>query len=102
MITISANGNKPAYGIKEYVLDTRADIKNLPVKGATTGSRAFIIETSEYYMLNSKKEWVEIKPYCDSIFDGDDDMEVIYDGGEMAEKEPEDEVQEVIYDGGNA
>lgn len=98
---ISANGNKPAYGIKEYTLDTTADLEKLSVRSATTGSKAFVIETSKYYMLNSKKEWVEIKPYGNSIFDGDEDEHLIYDGGDL-EADSSDSKDEIIFEGGDA
>ena len=114
MITISANGNKPAYGIKEYTLDTAADLEKLSVRSATTGSKAFVIETSKYYMLNSKKEWVEIKPYGNSIFDGDEDTEIDYDGGDLddtpsdstnsnekEESSNNSEDDEIVFEGGD-
>ena len=101
MITISANGNRPAYGIKEYTLDTKEDLTKLTTRSATPGSKAFVIETSKYYMLNGKKEWVEIKPYGNSIFDGDEDEEIIYDGGSVAEDDSSENIKdEIIYEGG--
>ena len=46
-------------GIKEYVLDEPADLNNLPVTDKM-GSTAFIILTSQVYMINSKGEWKEV------------------------------------------
>ena len=47
------------YGIKEFVLDSVDDIKNLP-KNIRVGSTALIIPTAEIYILNSSKTWVKI------------------------------------------
>ena len=46
-------------GITEYVLDTEADLKDLPID-LPIGSVAFIIETGTLYMFNSKREWIEV------------------------------------------
>ena len=59
MIIIKSNGNKSNPGVKEYILDTPDDIVNLP-KDDTMGSNAFVISTSEVYMLNSLGEWVKL------------------------------------------
>ena len=45
--------------IQEYVLDTEADLKDLPID-LPMGSVAFIIETGTLYMFNSKREWIEV------------------------------------------
>lgn len=59
MIIIKSNGNNSNSGVKEYILDTPDDIINLP-KTDTMGSSAFVISTSEVYMLNSLGEWVKL------------------------------------------
>ena len=87
MIRIGANGNKITYGIKHYILDTKADFSLLPSDKESMGTTCFVIENSKYYMVNGKLEWVEIKPY-DSSFNG---------GGGGGSSIPE----EVIYDGGS-
>lgn len=92
MITIGANGQKIAYGIKHYNLDTEADLAKLPTKNEQMGSTCFVIETSKYYMLNSKDKWVEITPYGKVISGesgggGEDPpsgpSEIIYEGGQI-------------------
>ena len=55
---LSQNGHQD-YGIKEYVLDTLDDLANLPITDKA-GSTAFIISTSQVYMINSKGEWKEV------------------------------------------
>ncbi len=55
---IGQNG-KTAYGVKNYILDTIADLDNLPVSG-TPGSTAFVIEESKTYMLGNNEKWTAI------------------------------------------
>ena len=45
MINLLSQSGHQGYGIKEYVLDTPADLDNLPITDKT-GSTAFIISTS--------------------------------------------------------
>ena len=59
MINLLSQSDNQAYGIKEYVLDEPADLDNLPVTDKM-GSTAFIISTSQVYMINSKGEWKEV------------------------------------------
>ena len=85
MITIGANGEKIAYGIKHYNLDTEEDLQNLPKDKESMGSTCFVISTSKYYMLNSNKEWIQISPYGNTIGSGGSGTEmpkdIIYEGG---------------------
>lgn len=76
MFAISKVGDKiNSILIREYVLDTVADIQNLPnqknegiqIKGelgdnarCATGSSAFVIATSQLFMLNSEGKWIEV------------------------------------------
>lgn len=99
MITIGANGERIAYGIKHYNLDDEADLQKLPTTKEAMGCTCFIISTSKYYMLNSKKKWVEITPFgkvigsnngsdTDVDQDGIPDVEdpsidITYEGGEI-------------------
>lgn len=85
MISVYSNNHKVAYGIQHFILDTPDDLLKLNDKIRFPGSTAFIISTSQYYMLNSEKEWVEV-----NLFNGnssgsnsgneDDDN---YDGGDI-------------------
>lgn len=63
MVNIRANGNQIAYGIKHFVLDNVVDLGTIDRSILTPGSTAFIIATSEYYMLNGLKNWIEINPF---------------------------------------
>ena len=59
MFTITGNSGHVAYGIKEFMCDTVADIDDLPIDIAI-GSTAFVIEGSKVYMLNNQRRWVEV------------------------------------------
>ena len=93
-MSIYANGNRVAYGIKHYDLDSIEDLKNVNKNNLTPGSTIFIINSSKYYKLNNKKQWIEIYPYGKgSISNGgnDDDNESndkIYDGGSIDNSDP--------------
>lgn len=96
MITIGSNGQKIAYGIKHYNLDTEADLKKMPVGNEIMGCTCFVINTSKYYMLNGQKKWIEITPFGKVVSSGDnggnddntpdnpdipEDDDIIYEGG---------------------
>ena len=60
MITIGSNGQKIAYGIKHYNIDTEAHLLKMPIGNEVMGCTCFVIETSKYYRLNGSKKWIEI------------------------------------------
>jgi hypothetical protein len=97
MITIGANGERIAYGIKHYNLDDESDLQKLPTTKEAMGCTCFIISTSKYYMLNSKKKWVEITPFGKIINSSGGDS-----GDTPGPDEPEipDINDDIIYDGG--
>lgn len=59
MIGITKINGKVVYDLKEFVLDTAADVDNLP-RNVAMGSSAFVIETGDVYMMNGNGEWVKI------------------------------------------
>lgn len=59
MIRIMSQSGHQAYGVKEYVLDTAVELKELPLDDKM-GSVALVIETSDVYILNGEKEWVKL------------------------------------------
>lgn len=59
MYSLIEHKGEEQYNLKDFVCDTENDIQYLPTD-CLMGSTAFIIATSEAYMLNSKKEWVKI------------------------------------------
>lgn len=88
MINITSQYGQTAYNVVKLVLDSTDDLVYLS-KDYAPGSTAFIIDTSESYMLNSKKEWKKIKVSSvdpgggggDVPGDNDDDGIPDYDGG---------------------
>jgi hypothetical protein len=84
MFSILSNRGKVAYGQKEFVVDLASEISSLPTK-CTPGSTAFVIETSQYYMLNNQRQWVKVNLASGSGTGGGGDLpedgEVIYNGG---------------------
>ena len=89
MISIGANRNKKAYGIKHYNLDTESDLQLINTDREVMGTTAFVIETSQRYMLNGSKQWKKIS----TSTGGGGSNDEIYDGGGV--EGPDD-----IYDGG--
>ena len=98
MITIGANGQRIAYGIRHYNLDDETDLQKFPTSKEQMGCTCFVISTSKYYMLNSKMKWIEITPFGkvmtstggggDIINPPEDDRpeednDIIYDGGQI-------------------
>jgi hypothetical protein len=80
---LNQNGQK-AYNLKEIIVDSynKEEMDKL-AKTTAPGSTCFVIDASEYYMLNTKYEWVKVNLNGDKtvqdIVDGK--VEVIYDGG---------------------
>ena len=87
MISIGANGQKIAYGIKHYNVDTKAELDALDIAYEVMGTTAFVIDTSKYYMLNGHKEWKEIQPYGTGNSSGGGNggstpnQDIVYEGG---------------------
>ena len=61
MYGLTHNNNKAVYGIKRFILDKEEDTKTLPTRGLTPGSTAFVIGTSNTYMLNNLYVWKKVK-----------------------------------------
>lgn len=60
MYSIIQQGDTVESYVIECVCDTREDIVTLPTTWKT-GSSCMVIEDSSVFMLNSNKEWVELK-----------------------------------------
>lgn len=82
MYSIITENGITKYGIVEFIIDTEADIENLP-GGIAPGSIAFVVESSKTYMLNNDLEWklVNLSGGGDGGGSGLTD-ELIFDGGE--------------------
>lgn len=87
MISIGANGQKIAYGIKHYNLDTESELSKIQVSNEVMGCTCFIIESSKYYMLNGDRKWIEISPFGTATGSGgggggdNPEDDGIFDGG---------------------
>ena len=57
---ITANDDTIAYGIKKIMVDSKAELKELPYKLAP-GSKALDVSTMDLYLLNNHNTWVKIK-----------------------------------------
>lgn len=79
MYSILSNSGNLRHGQKEYLLDTELDVDSLPTD-CEPGSKAFVIETSQTYMLNNQHEWKLISTNSGSG-GGSLPQHVIYDGG---------------------
>lgn len=56
MIQIVKRNNVFTYGIKEYVVDTFAELNNL--LDGNMGDTAYVIDEKQTYILNSEKQWI--------------------------------------------
>lgn len=57
MVVLYKQDGEIVYGIKEYLLDSSADITELPTN-IRSGSTAIVIPTGVKYVLNGSKKWV--------------------------------------------
>ena len=87
MYGLTHNNNKVVYGIKRFILDKEEDTKTLPTRGLTPGSTAFVISTSNSYMLNNQNSWVKVdlsnNSGGSSNPDPGTDNTYIWDGGDV-------------------
>ena len=56
MISSIAQSGHTTYGLKEFVIDTEADLENLPID-IPMGSTALCIKSGDVYMLNGSGDW---------------------------------------------
>ena len=82
---LNQNGQN-TYNLKELIVDTyNKEEMNKLAKTAAPGSTCFVIDTSEYYMLNTKKEWIKVR-LSGNKPGSEEDTEIIYDGGNLEEQ----------------
>ena len=74
--------------LKKFVIDSFNEIYEIDTSQLSPGSTAFDISSSKTYMLNNKKQWIEVQ--IGSSGSGTD-----YDGGT-----PGASGGDIIYDGG--
>ena len=85
MVSIGANQNRIAYGIKHYNADHESDRLSINTFNLAPGSTVFVIENSKLYMLNNKKESIEINLFGNgsSNVDPNPGDDGFYDGGDL-------------------
>ena len=74
--------------VKKFVIDSFNEIYEIDTSQLSPGSTAFDISSSKTYMLNNKKQWIEVQ--IGSSGGGTD-----YDGGT-----PGTSGGDIVYDGG--
>ena len=96
---ISKQSGKTTYNLKEFTIDTYADITKINTTQLAVGSVVFVIDTSTSYMLNSKRQWIEVD-LGGGNKNNPDKYHIIYDGGVVVPPLEDDNAYELIYDGG--
>ena len=77
--TMFSNGSVPNQ-IKEFVVDTDDQLSTIDISQILPGSRAFVINTSQWYMLNHQGQWQTID--WGGGGGGSEYDHIIYNGGE--------------------
>ena len=57
--TLYANDDNVAYGVKKFIVDTTADLAELPTN-VTPGSSVLVTKTSKLFVLNNEHKWDEL------------------------------------------
>lgn len=66
MIVLLNQSGNTTYGLRKYILDTEADVKNLPIEDIIMGSTATVIDSGKKYVFSSqRKEWLLDKSSAD-------------------------------------
>ena len=93
------SNRKRAYGVKTYMINTLADIDDIPLTLASTvpGSIAIVAETGDKYILNLNRQWELIKSSNSSS--GGDSGDIRYEGGDLMDEILDD--SDINYDGGS-
>jgi len=87
MYGMTREHNERVYGLKQFVVDTESEIATLPTVDPTLvpGSTAFVIATSNTYMLNNQRSWVKLARSSSGSDtpDPSTDNTYIWDGGSI-------------------
>lgn len=75
MVNLYKQDGETLYGIKEYLIDSKEDLKDLPTKKIKIGSTAVMIPDGILYILNSNYEWVEFGGFSSSGDESSDSTE---------------------------
>ncbi len=75
---IMINGRIPNT-VQDFVVDTAADVANINTAQLSPGSKVFVIDDSQWYMLKHTGAWKPID--WNSSGGGGSSEEIIYNGG---------------------
>ena len=67
--------------VKKFVIDSFNEIYDIDTSQLSPGSTAFDISSSKTYMLNNKKQWIQIQVNTGGGGGGGTPGEIIYEGG---------------------
>lgn len=60
MFQIYKQNDKTQVHVNQYVADTEADMRKIPLENVYAGSTCIITSTVDVYMLSASKEWVKL------------------------------------------
>ena len=69
--------------VKKFFIDSFNEIYDIDTSQRSPGSIAFDISSSKTYMLNNKKQWIQIQVSTSGGGGGGTPGEIIYEGGEI-------------------
>ena len=69
--------------VKKIVIDSFNEIYDIDTSQLSPGSTAFDISSSKTYMLNNKKQWIQVQVGTGGGGGGSTPGEIIYEGGEI-------------------
>ena len=58
--SITSQGDRTNSYVVELIADDASDLETIPTGTLAPGSTCIVVGTSSVYMLNTKKEWVEL------------------------------------------
>lgn len=83
MYNVLSNSGKRVYGVKTFMVDTLADIDEIPLLTTVApGSTVIVANTSKKYILTRDRVWMPLG----GSSEGDEEtpeQEIIYEGGDL-------------------
>lgn len=94
MYTILSNSGRRVYGVKQYMIETLADIDAIPLLSTVApGSTVLVTSSKQKYILTKERVWMPMESGGPS-----ETEEIIYEGGDI-ENDPDIEY-DIYYEGG--
>lgn len=98
-VWLYGNHGRLTYGIKQFIVDDESGISELPTD-VHIGCSCFVVATGDIYVINSQHKWVKSISGNGSGDGGSSDDSGGDGGDEGGGQTPDVEDLEVIYDGG--